>query len=545
MVDVSRTRFCVVLLLVLATLVIYWQTGSHDFVNYDDNIYVTDNPQVKAGLNWGGVQWAFTSDHAGNWHPLTWLSHMADVELYGIQPQGHHLTSVVLHGANVLLLFLLLFRCTGDFWPSIFAAALFALHPLRVESVAWVAERKDVLSTLFALLTLLAYVRYTVRPRIGSYLLLVSLFILGLLSKPMLVTLPIVMLLLDYWPLNRFASAVMPDQQKPVPPLVRLLAEKVPLVVLAVASSLITIRVQHHGRSIASLDGLPLQLRFENALNAYVSYLGSFFYPVKLAVFYPLPLVSHPLKALAVALLLATVTIAVIRSRRHFPFLVTGWFWYLVTLLPVIGLIQVGSQARADRYTYIPMIGVALMIAWSGKWLSEGCPVRQRTLGVAAASVLLLYGGLTWRQTGTWRDSQTLFRHAITVTDNNHVAMSFLGTALFTQNQLHEAARYYSLSLSIKPDQAEAHHNLALTFKLQGNLVQAERHFRDAVVLMPDMSESHVELGGLLAGRGDFKGAIHEFKEVLRLRPDHDVARQSLERCQRLQEKSGGELPKP
>lgn len=534
----NRARICVVLLL-LTTLTVYWQTGSHDFVNYDDNIYVTDNPQVLAGLKWAGVKWAFTSNHAGNWHPLTWLSHMADVELYGLNPQGHHLTSAVLHGVNVLLLFLLLVRSTGDFWPSIFTAALFALHPLRVESVAWVAERKDVLSTLFALLTLLAYVRYTARPRIASYLLLISLFILGLLSKPMLVTLPFVMLLLDYWPLNRFNRDNTFGRRKLIPILTRRFVEKVPLIIVATISGMITFLAQQHGRSVASLDGLPLQMRFENALNAYVSYLSSFFYPVKLAAFYPLPMVSHPLKALAAGLLLATITIVVIRSRRHFSFLVTGWFWYLGTLLPVIGLIQVGGQARADRYTYIPMIGVALMIAWWGMWQMEGRPARQRMFGAVAAVALLLLSGMTWRQIGTWRDSQTLFRHAIAVTDNNHVALSFLGSALFSQNQFREAARYYALSLSIMPQQAEVHHNLALGLNLQGNHVQAERHFRDAIRLMPDMFESHFELGALLVRRNDCNGAMHEFNEVLRLRPDHGAARQGLELCRKTLKNAG------
>jgi len=525
---VNRTRICIGLLLLLVTLAVYWQTGSHDFVNYDDNLYVTDNPQVKAGLSLDGLRWAFTTTHAANWHPLTWLSHMADVELFGLQPRGHHLTSVLLHGLNALLLFLLLVRASGSLWPSAFAAALFALHPLRVESVAWVAERKDVLSALCALLALSAYVRYAERPRVGSYLLSLGLFALGLLAKPMLVTLPFIMLLLDYWPLGRCAIASPPASQRTPLSLVHLLLEKVPFLALSAASCLITFLAQQHGRTVASVDAYPLLLRLENALIAYVRYLASLFYPFDLAVFYPLPAVSHPGTAVAAALLLSALTIAVLRARRRLPFLVSGWFWYLVSLLPVIGLVQVGTQSRADRYTYLPMIGIAIMIAWGGKRLSDGRPGRQRALGVTATATLLLLCGLTWRQAGFWRDSQSLFHHAIAVTDNNYVALTFLGNDHFSRGRYREAARYYALSLSIMPQQSEAHHNLGLTFLRQGNPGRAELHFRDALRLMPDMVEPRYELALLLAGRNETAAAISELEEVVRLQPGHVDARYNL-----------------
>lgn len=530
-----RSRFCIGLLLVLVTLAVYWRCGSFEFVNYDDNLHITDNPQVMAGLSWQGVRWAFTTSHTANWHPLTWLSHMVDVELYGLQPGGHHLTSLLLHAANALLLFMFLTRATGALWASSFAAALFALHPLRVESVVWVAERKDVLSLMFGLLALHAYLRYVKRPAACRYLPVLGMFLLSLLSKPMLVTLPFVLLLLDYWPLHRYGSdsGDTPGLQ-PIAP-ARLLGEKVPLFVLSAVACLITFNVQQRGHTVASVDAYPLFSRLENALTAYVRYLGSLLYPVDLAVFYPLPATVHPGIALAAALLIGAITIAVLRARQRLPFLVTGWFWYLGTLVPVIGLVQVGAQARADRYTYVPMIGIALIIAWGGKELARDNPGRQRALAVAATVLLLLLCGLTWRQTGFWRNSQTLFSHAIAVTDNNYVAQSFLGTDYFSRGRYREAAHYYSLSLSIMPDQAEVHHNLGLTFLQKGDRARAEHHFRIARRLMPDQVETRYELALLLAERNDYAAAISELREVVRLKPGHADARRNLERFRLIQ----------
>jgi tetratricopeptide (TPR) repeat protein len=545
-------------LLALLTLAAFWQMGDHAFINYDDNVYVTDNPQVKAGLTWEGVRWAFSTSHAANWHPLTWLSHMADVQLYGLSPLGHYRTNLLLHIANTLLLFLLLHRITGTVWRSAFVSALFALHPLRVESVAWIAERKDVLSALFGLLTLLAYARYVAYPAINSYLLSLGLFALGLMAKPMLVTLPCLLLLLDYWPLNRFNVLYDTDhdhrQSELKTQAIRLVLEKLPFLTLTAGSCIITYYAQSNS-SVATLQVYPLLPRIGNALVAYMAYLGNFFYPVGLAVFYPIPKVLPPGKIIGATLLLTAVTIVVIRSRRKQPYLFTGWFWFLGTLVPVIGLVQVGMQAMADRYTYLPTIGIAIMLTWGIAALTEGIPYRRSLLSGAATATLVILTVITMRQLAYWQNSFTLFNHALAATENNPIAHKQLGIYFHSQQRYREAVQQYSRSLAIDPYQAIVHHNIGLDFAMLGDLKNAELHLLEATRINPNMAytpfvlatvysrqnrdeeaiqsfretlrldstlvDAHYNLAIAYARQGSFNSAIQELNEVLRLAPGH------------------------
>jgi tetratricopeptide (TPR) repeat protein len=458
--------------LVLLTALVYAPVLRHGFVNYDDNLYVSGNPVVRQGLTWEGLRWAWTAAVACNWHPVTMLSHMLDVELYGVRPGWHHLTNLLLHLANVVLLFEVLRRMTGATWRSAAVAALFAVHPLHVESVAWISERKDVLSGLFFLLTLGAWLRYVRRPAAGRYLLALLAFALGLLAKPMLITLPFVLLLLDVWPLGRLPLAAMPaasERTERRRALRALLLEKLPFVVLAVAVSAVALYTQRG--AMASLAALPLRRRAANALVSYVVYLGKSLWPSRLAVIYPLP-PSIPLwkAALAAALLAALTALALARLRRA-PWLAVGWLWFAGMLAPVSGLVQVGRQAMADRYTYLPSIGLFIAVVWSAHALAQAAlpgelPARgpgatRRALLGAGAAVVIAALALTARvQVGAWRDSLTLFRHAAAVTDGNYVAAFHLGEELRMRGDRAEARRYYREALRIRPTLARARQRL-------------------------------------------------------------------------------------
>ena len=397
-------------LLLLAVALVFGQTLRFDFVNYDDNDYVYGNPHVAHGLTARGMTWAFATGHASNWHPLTWLSHMVDCQLYGLKwPGGHHLTNVLLHAASTIILFLVLREMTGQLWPSAFVAALFAIHPLHVESVAWVAERKDVLSGLFFMLTLAAYVRYARRPfSLGRYLLVAALFALGLMAKPMLVTLPFVLLLLDYWPLGRFSPRIAVDGRTEngrgrLSIAMPLLLEKLPLLSLAAISCVVTVWAQRG--AVSSLDVVPFSSRVANAAISYTAYLGQLFHPIGLAVFYPHPKNNVPIgEVFGAFLLMAGIFAAVIASRRKCPYLLVGWLWYVGTLVPVIGLMQVGAQARADRYTYLTQIGLYIAIAWGVSQLSSVWPHRRWVCGATSALVMVLLAICAWGQASYWCD---------------------------------------------------------------------------------------------------------------------------------------------
>jgi len=505
-----RLKLLILIAISLAVLAVYGQVRNHDFISHDDPDYITENAMVRSGLTPQGVVWAFTASHASNWHPLTWLSHILDCELFGLNPGAHHMTSLVLHWINSLLLFLVLARMTGALWRSTLAAALFALHPLHVESVAWAAERKDVLSTAFWLLTLWAYVRYTDRPVLRRYALVVLLFAAGLMAKPMLVTLPLVLLLLDYWPLRRFEAPVSGRtiirkgrkvDSRPHPPSSRLMLlwEKLPLLALSAASSAVTFLVQRSWGAVPSLEQVSLTLRIENALVAYVTYIRKMFWPADLSVFYPLPSDFPIWRPLLAGFLLLLVSAFAVARRRHLPFVAVGWFWYLGTLVPVIGLLQVGAQAMADRYTYVPLIGLFIVIAWSIPDPGPFSRSLRPLVGATATAACLALGLCAWRQVGTWRNSMTLFEHALRVDPNDYLAHGSLGLALSREGRIDEAIEHYLVALRINPNHSMTANNLGLALAAKGRLQEAVAYYRRAIQLNPGNAEATNNLAWVLA----------------------------------------------
>jgi tetratricopeptide (TPR) repeat protein len=524
------------LLLVLGTLAVYLPAAHHGFTLYDDSDYVTDNPMVENGLTWAGVKWAFTTGHASNWHPLTWISHMADCQLAGLNPSVPHCVNILFHAANAVLLFALLLRLTDLIWPSAFAAALFAWHPLHVESVAWIAERKDVLSTFFALLTLLAYTRYAKKvardrwqvtgketahaPDLSpvichlsrSYWLALFFFALGLMAKPMLVTLPCVMLLLDYWPLKRVEVQGSGFRVQ------SLVLEKTPFFVLSAASCVVTFLCQHHGGAVASLKNVPLDYRLENVPVAYADYLLKMIWPGHLAVFYPL----NPLPWLEVAAAVAAAAVIswlVWRVRRSCPYWPVGWLWFLGTLVPVIGLVQVGDAAMADRYTYFPSIGIFLAAALGLRDGVERFQVSKPVVGTIAGLVLAACLVLTHRQLSFWQDDITLFSHAIVVTKNNDTAHLNLGFALEKADRKTEAMAEYRAALKLDPDRAETHNNLANLLDDAGHPDAALAEYQEALRINPNHVASHNNYGTALVELGRFDEAMKQYADAARLDP--------------------------
>ena len=517
--------------LVAIILGCYMQVGHHQFLNLDDNGYVTSNPHVAGGITGENVIWAFTSldEVTGNWHPITWLSHMADVQFYGMNPRGHHLTSVVIHAISSLLLLLFLFRCTGSLWQSSFVAALFALHPLHVESVAWVAERKDVLSAFFWLLTLLFYAEYVAKRKPALYLLSLFSFVLGLMAKPMLVTLPIVMLLMDFWPLQRYRHGGEELGECRVSGrITACIKEKIPFFIFSFLSAVITIYAQNKGGAIKSLDVIPIGLRTENALLAYIKYIAKTLWPRNLAVLYPLS-PSIPLwQAIGSLLVLLFFSAAVIRARHRRPYLVAGWFWFLVTLVPVIGLIQVGCQSMADRYTYIPVIGLFIIVAWGAADLTRNLRHQKVVLALLAGVVISASAALTWQQLGYWRDNISLFRHTLQITDGNYLINNNLGIALAEKGDLDAAIREYQTALGINPNYADAHYNLGNAFIKKRDPDAAVREYRETLLINPNHADAHYSLGAALANKGDLDAAIREYRVALRLNPNDAKALTNL-----------------
>jgi len=517
-----RYDFLVCLFLVIAILAVYWQVRNYSFVNYDDSQYVTQNHNVQAGLTLESITWSFTAVQASNWHPLTWISHMLDCQLYGLEPGRHHLTNVLLHILNSLLLFLVFMRMTGKLWQSGFVAALFALHPLHVESVAWISERKDVLSTFFWMLSLWGYLRYVERPGVCRYLLLLFLFILGLMTKPMLVTLPFVLLLLDYWPLNRFQSGSSGDGNHSIqrPFDFGLVWEKIPLFLLSAVSSVITYIVQKSGGAVNSLAAIPFHDRIANAIVSYVSYIGKMIWPTNLAVFYPYPESVLLWKVAGAGLLLVVVPVVIFRMVRTKPYFAVGWLWYIGTLVPVIGLVQVGLQGMADRYTYVPLIGIFVIIAWGvpdfmPKW-------RYRRIGftVTIAAILAIIMITTRLQIRYWSNSVTLFEHALEVTVDNCIVHAKLGEALAGQGKIDAAVRHYHEALRIKPDFVAALLNLGVALKEKGELNEAINCFSKVLRMKSNRADAHSELGDTLKIKGDFVGATKHYFEAIRIKPD-------------------------
>ena len=587
------TAMAVCGLLLLAIALVFGQTVRFEFVNFDDQVYVYENVHVQKGMTREGFVWAFASFCGTNWHPVTWLSHMLDIQLYGLWAGGHHLTNVLLHALSVIVLFLVLRQMTGRQWPSALVAALFAIHPLHVESVAWVAERKDVLSGLFFVLTLAAYLGYVRRPfSLLRYLLVVLCFVMGLLSKPMLVTLPLVLLLLDYWPLRRFGAtgsgattlvpgsagsegrgargegrtedaattmvsgssgntgstvsgSVATDHVYTVPGLpssaqhtvgqagalrsglLRLIVEKIPLLLLAAASCVATLMAQTN--AMVALEELPFVYRAANAVVSYVAYLGQSLCPTSLAVFYP-----HARDALpwwivgGCLLLLMGVSIVVARWRRSRPYLLLGWLWYLGMLVPVIGLVQVGTQTRADRYMYLPLVGPSLALVWTTLEFAGSSFVRRWLCGTAWLLVLVFLASLSWQQVSTWRNSEALWTHALACTTRNDMAHYNLGVALTGRGQVDKAIAQYQKALEIKPNYANAHNNLGVALTDRKQVDSAIAHYQRSLEIRPDYAEAHNNLGLALAGRRQVDEAIAHYQKALEIRPDYAVAHNNL-----------------
>jgi hypothetical protein len=527
-------RSLIVALLVAMILAVFWQVRDYPLIPYDDDRYITENPPVLAGLTLKGVVWAFTTSHMGNWHPLTWLSHMADIHIFGLSIGWHHLVNVFFHGANAVLLFLVLWRMTKGMWQSAFVAALFAVHPLHVESVAWVAERKDVLSTFFWMLTLWSYAGYVERKSGARYLLVMVFFLLGLLSKPMVVTLPFALLLLDYWPLGRtrLAPGGTGDGGERKVSFSRLAREKIPLFLLSLGSCAVTYAVQKAGGAVSSESGIPFGFRVANAAVSYAGYLGKTVWPGSLAVFYPHPWGAHvdipAMKIAGSVILIGSLTVISLRWALRFPYLVTGWFWYLGTLVPVIGLVQVGTQAMADRYTYIPLTGLFIMVAWGvphalGEWR-----FRRISLGAAGVGAILVLLVSSWHQTSYWRGGVPLFERALEVTSSNWVAHFCLGTALASEGKIDGGVVHYREALRIKPDYYEASYNLANARKKQGRIEEAVAQYYETLRINSNMFGAHNNLGIILAERGMLEQAIVHFREALRIRPGDAVASGNL-----------------
>ncbi|MGB7921656.1 MAG: tetratricopeptide repeat protein [Pyrinomonadaceae bacterium] len=494
--SVDKSRLLLASLLVVVTLAAYEPVRSYEFVDYDDDRYVTTNARIQQGLSWNNAAWALTATEVANWHPLTWLSHMMDCQLYGLNPAGHHLTNLLLHLANVIILFLLLQRMTGATWRSWLVAALFAAHPLNIESVAWIAERKNVLSTLFWLLTMWAYMLYARRPGWKPYLLVLGMFVMGLMSKPMLVTLPCVLLLLDYWPLERLTRHTV----------VRLLLEKAPLFLLAAASSAITIKAQRMDGALGART-LSLSARLSNALVSYVGYIVKMFWPDRLAVLYPHPGESIPgWRVMGAALALVCVTVLVLRVGRKFPYLPVGWLWYLGTLVPVIGLVQVGQQAMADRYAYVPLIGLFIIIAWGVEDLSRRLPSRRYWLAGAAVALLIALTFATRWQLRYWQNSITLFERALDVTANNEIAHNNLGAVLVRKGRLDEGLAHFYEAVRLYPEYGTARDNIAITLSQKADIIardesrwqEAVEMYRQALEWNADRAEARRSLEALL-----------------------------------------------
>lgn len=493
-----------VLLIAVAVAVTYAPVRQHDFINVDDPQYVFDNPRVRDGLSGESIAWAFSTNHAGNWHPLTWLSHMTDVEWHGLSPGGHHVSNVVLHTVNTLLLFWVLVRLTGAAGPSLVVAALFGLHPLRVESVAWIAERKDLLSGFFWMLALLAYARYAARPSVARYTGIALLFGCGLMSKPSVVTLPVVLLLLDFWPLQRRGAR-------------RLVVEKLPLLAMSAATAVITLLVQQQGGAVRTLAALPIADRLSNAAIAYVAYLSKALWPAALAPLYPYERTLAPVLVAAAAALLAVVTGLTIHARRRAPYAAVGWGWYLVTLIPMIGLVQVGSQSMADRYTYLPMIGIAVAAVWGIRALAARAAAW--VLPAASCVVLAALALVTRQQLAHWRDGVTLWQHTLAVTDGNVRAGANLGHALGLQHRWLEALPVLEDAVRLDEDDAQARHYLGQSLSALGRHESAITHLQRAVDSSPSYAEAHGDLAIALATIDRVDDALVHFREAARLNP--------------------------
>jgi len=521
------TLFGISSFLIAITWAVFGQTFGHQFINYDDPLYVLDNAHVRAGLTWRGILWAFTHVHSQNWHPLTTISHMLDCQLFGVNPGAHHLMNVFFHSIAAVLLFILLAQITdgpssprdesvrladrtGGIWMSGFVAAVFAIHPLRVESVAWIAERKDALSGTFFMLTLIAYAAYTRKESLGRYVTMSILFACGLMSKPMLITTPVILLLLDYWPFNRFTKSTAS----------KLVIEKIPLFALSVGSCVATLWAQNF--ALGSTQFLPLQWRITNALFSYFEYVRQVFWPVDLIPFYVHPENRLELWRLLVAavVLIVLTAIAFIRRRKN-PYLIVGWLWYLVMLIPVIGIVQVGLQGHADRYTYLPQVGLDIALVWLIWDLTKSWRQQKIVLSGAGAFVVGALSILSWKQTTHWRDTETLWRHTLAVTPDSDVAHAGLGGILFVRGQIDESIDHYESALRLRDGNVAAHFGLGRALAAKQKIDPAIFHFQKALSIQPDYIAASNDLGVLFARKGEIKKAIAAWQQSLSFDPEN------------------------
>ena len=558
--DSKNYFYIIIIFLIVASCIAFGRIAGNDFINFDDNGYVTENNDVQSGFNPGSIKWAFTAVVVGNWHPLTVLSHMLDWSLFGANASGHHLISLLLHIGTVLLLFLFLNKTTKNIWPSAFAAAFFALHPLRVESVAWVAERKDVLSMFFGMASIYAYVFYTEKHGLSKYLLCLILFALALMSKPMLVTLPFVLMLLDYWPLGRWQKKMItpPIEAKPSNTLeshkkkkkqlkaeesaknksnvcvsgckesketiARLFMEKIPFLLLAFAFCMVTLWAQNTGGAMSSLQKAKFAERLSNALVSYVAYLGKIIWPVDLAFFYPYEYSLPGWEVVVCAFLLAIISVAVICYLKKAAFLFVGWFWYLGALVPVVGFIQVGGQAMADRYTYLSSAGIAIMVAWGIPSLIRNEGVRKKILFPAGVAFLAILSVLTWQQCGYWKNSITLYSHALQVTKNNFLAHINLGTALSDEGKMKDSIDHYNEGIRIKPVYATAYYSRGLAYFRLRQYQRAIEDYNEALRLKPDYVFAYNNRGSAYFCLGQYQLAVEDFNKAIRMKPDYAAA---------------------
>jgi len=529
---IDRRTLVFSLLLFAAVLASYSSIIHNQFLDYDDNEYITNNAHVKAGLTWANVQWAFSTSEEANWHPLTWLSHELDSELFGLNPVGHHVVNVLLHAVNAVLLFLLLQSATGFRWRSLMVAALFALHPINVESVAWAAERKNVLSMLFFLLALYAYGRYARRPGLGRYIAVAGFFVLSLLAKPQAITFPFLLLLWDYWPLDRIGARDMPTQAGNAPrlPIARLLLEKLPLLFLSAASAVITMEAQKAGGAVKDLARFSLPLRLETTVISYARYLGKTFWPTKLVLPYPHPLKLYPAWQVGAAVALLLLITAIVLCARDKRYLAVGWFWFLGSLVPMIGLVQVGEQAMADRYAYIPFLGLFLMTVWLiADWAADWNKSRQvpaRWLAIPAVCCLLALACLTYRQVGYLHDTEALWRRALALTQDNYIAQGALAGVLHKQGKTEEAIEHIRAALAIRPDDWPANLILAAYEQSQGDTAAATARYQMVALRASKPSQraaAYNDLGTAYRQTGDLLRAKEAFEQSLRLVPSQPM----------------------
>ncbi len=524
-----KSNYLIVAILTILILSIYGQTGKYPFIAFDDDVYVYENPHVLQGLTLGGVAWSFTTFHGSNWHPLTWISHMADVQLFGMNAGWHHRMSLLLHLLNTVLLYLVVSQMSGGIWRSAFVAALFGIHPLHVESVAWIAERKDLLSTFFWILSMGAYLRYALRPSIGRYLPVAIFFALGLMCKPMVVTLPFVLLLMDWWPLRRMASQ-NPQNSGPysLSTFSRLTLEKIPLLGLSAISCFVTFVAQSWEGAVQPFDYIPLGIRISNAFVSYVSYLWKMVWPSSLTVFYPHPAVAGfdlPVwEIVGAALLIVAFSLLAVWQRHRRPFLTMGWLWYLGTLIPVIGIVQVGNQGMADRYTYVTLVGIFIAVAWTIPSVVLSGRFRQLLFGILGGMVIMGLSALAWQQTAYWRDNVTLFSRSLAVTKNNWLAWNNLGFAYEKLDRPQRAITYYREAIRIKPDYADPWNNIGAIYIKSGEPEQAMVYFKEALKANPYHTKALNNLAAAYYELGQPEQAITYYRKVLQAKPDYAEA---------------------